>query len=125
MRIPVVQAEFDGVTRDGREIIIRVAIGDAHDITTKSGAIDVGFYIDVEPLMDRRKQGGTDSLMAMCFSIELVRKTLVTFVAHGGSLFARETRCPIDLQSPWFESVGGMIRSEFLMPDPAQPEKVE
>lgn len=125
MRIPVVQAEFDGVTRDGREIVIRVAIGDAYEITTKSGDIDVGFYIDIAPLMDRRKQGGTDSLMAMCFSIELVRKALVTFVAHGGSLFARDTRCPIDLQSPWFESVGSIISSEFLQPGPAQPEKVE
>ncbi|MCC7336752.1 MAG: hypothetical protein IT422_16800 [Pirellulaceae bacterium] len=125
MHSPVVQAEFDGVTRDGREMIIRVAIGDAYEITTKSGGIDAGFYIDIEPLMDRRKQGGTDSLMAMCFSIELVRKTLVVFVAHGGSLFARGTRNPIDLQSPWFESVDGMIRSEFLQPGPAQPEKVD
>lgn len=125
MHSPVVQAEFDGVTRDGREMIIRVAIGDAYEIATKSGGIDAGFYIDIEPLMDRRKQSGTDSLMAMCFSIELVRKALATFVAHGGSLFARHTRCPIDLQSPWFESVGSIIRSEFLQTHPLPSEKVE
>lgn len=122
MHTPVIQAEFDGVTRDGHEIVIRVAIGDAYEVATKNGDTDVGFYIDIEPLMDRRKQGGTDSLMAMCFSIELVRKALITFVANGGAVFARETRYPIDLQSPWFESVGGIIRTEFLQPDSAQSE---
>jgi hypothetical protein len=29
MRDPVIQCEFDGITRDSREIVISVAIGDA------------------------------------------------------------------------------------------------
>jgi hypothetical protein len=118
MQSPVAQAEFDAVTRDGKEIVVTVAIGDLHDIPTESGDTCVGFYIEIEPLMQRRRQGGTDSLMAMCFSIQMVRKALLIFVAHGGSLYFRGTRSPIDLQSPWFESIGGLIRSEYLRPDP-------
>lgn len=118
MRSPVVQTEFDAVTRDGREIVISVAIGEQHSVPVESGETDVGYYVEVEPLMKRRSQVGTDSFMAMCFSIHLVRKALVIFVAHGGSVFFRGSRCPIDLQSPSFESVGGLIRSEHLAPDP-------
>ena len=119
MQSPVAQTEFDAVTRDGQEIVVRVLIGDAHDIPVKSGPPDVGFYIEVEPLMERKRQGGTDSFMAMCFSIELVRKALLIFVAHGGSLYLRGTRSPIDLQSKWFESLGHLIRPEYLQPDPS------
>lgn len=119
MHSPVVQTEFDAVTRGGQEIVVTVTIGDLHDISPNS---DVGFYIEVEPLMKRRRQGGTDSFMAMCFSIQLVRKALTVFVSHGGSLFMRGSRHPIDLQSPWFESVGGLIRPEYQQPGPAPPQ---
>ena len=121
MDSPVAQAEFDAVTRDGREIVVQVSIGDQHDMPSKHGT-DVGFYVEVEPLMQRRRQGGTDSFMAICLSIQMVRKALMIFVAHGGSLFFRGTRCPIDLQSPWFESFGGLIRDEYLRPDPTQEQ---
>jgi hypothetical protein len=110
----MIQAEFDGITRDGRDIVIRVAIGEPHDIPTASGDTDAGFYVDVEPLMERRTQVGTDSFMAMCFAIELVRKALKIFVAHGGSVYFRRTRSPIDLKSYCFEVVGGLLRPEFL-----------
>jgi len=117
MHSPVVQAEFDAVTSDGREIVVKIAIGDQHDIPS-NGGMDIGFYIEIDPIMDRRRQGGTDSLTAMCFSLQLVRKALTVFVAHGGSLFLRHSRYPIDLQSPWFESLGGLIRSEYLQSKP-------
>lgn len=122
MHSPIVQTRFDAVTRDGREIVINVAIGDQHSVPVKSGDTDVGFYIEVEPLMERRRQVGTDSFMAMCYSIQLVRKALTIFVAHGGSVWFRASRCPIDLQSPFFEPVGGLIRPEYLAPDP-RPKK--
>ena len=121
MDSPVVQAEFDAVTSDGRAIVVKIAIGDQHDIPSNGGP-DVGFYVEVDPIMDRKRQGGTDSLTAMCFSLQLVRKALVVFVAHGGSLFLRDTRSPIDLQSPWFESLGGLIRPEYLQSNPSSPD---
>jgi hypothetical protein len=43
MQRPIVQTEFDAVTRDGQEFVVKVAIGDPHDFPTSSGAIDVGF----------------------------------------------------------------------------------
>ncbi|MCU0720066.1 MAG: hypothetical protein MUC83_10215 [Pirellula sp.] len=125
MESPLVQAKFDAVTRDGHEFVVTVAIGDRQDLNTKSGEIDVVFYIEVEPLMERRTQCGTDSLTAMCFSIQLVRKALMTFVAHGGSLFCPGTRFPIDLQSPYFESIGGLIRPQYLQRLPAAKESRE
>jgi hypothetical protein len=125
MQCPIVQTEFDAVTRDGREFVVKVAIGDPHDFPTSSGAIDVGFYVEVDPLMDRRRQCGSDSFMAMCFSIQLVRRALAVFVAHGGLLFMRGTRAPIDLQSPWFEPLDGLIRSDYLQTDPASKKNTE
>ena len=125
MQSPVVQAEFDAITRDGLEIVVTVAMGDLHDIKPlppESDSTDVGFFIEVEPLMKRTRQGGTDSLMAMCFSIELVRKALTVFVSHGGSLFMRGSRYPIDLQSSWFDARGGIIRPEYLQSNPTSPE---
>jgi hypothetical protein len=121
MQSPIVQAQFDGTTRDGREIAIEVRIGDAHDHPTDCGDVDKGFYIEVEPLMERRRQIGTDSLSAMCFGIELVRKSLKIFVAHGGFVYFRGTRSPIDLDSYWFESIGGLLREEFVKPNPTLP----
>jgi hypothetical protein len=121
MQKPVVQAEFDGVTRDGREIVIRVAIGDRKDLPATGGALDVEYYIEIEPLMDRKLQGGTDSLMAMCFCIHAVRRMLKIFVAHGGTIYCRGTRSPIDLESYWFEPIDGWLRPEFLQPKPAPP----
>jgi hypothetical protein len=119
MHNPVVQAEFDGVARDGREFVIRVAIGDK-----RSSGDDVSFYVEVEPLIARRyPQGGTDTLMAMCFCIQGVRRVLKMFVAHGGSVYGRGTRSPVDLDSYWFEPVGDdkTLRAEFLLPSPKEP----
>jgi len=125
MQCPVVRTEFDAVTREGREFVVRVAIGDPHEIPTKDGAIDNGFYVEVDPLMDSRRQCGTDSFMAMCFSIQLVRRALTVFVAHGGLLFKRGSRAPIDLQSPWFEPHDGLIHSEYLQTDPVSKKSTE
>jgi hypothetical protein len=58
--------------------------------------------------------------MAMCFGIQLVRAALKIFVAHGGSVYFRGTREPIDLESPSFQSLGRLLRAEFLLPDPTQ-----
>lgn len=125
MQCPVVQTEFDAVTREGREFVVRVAIGDPHDTPTGDGALDIGLYVEVDPLMDRRRQCGTDSFMAMCFSIQLVRRALTVFVAHGGMLFKRGSRAPIDLQSPWFEPLDGLIRTEYVQTDPASKVNTE
>ena len=120
MKNPVVQAEFDGVTRDGRELVIRVAIGDMRSLPLPSGDADVGFYIEVEPLMARNfVQGGSDTLTAMCFCIHGMRRVLKMFVAHGGSVYGRGTRNPVDLDSYWFEPVGGdLLKADFLLPTP-------
>lgn len=45
--------------------------------------------------------------------------TVADRVAHGGSVYFRGTRFPIDLESYWFEPVEGMLlRPEFLLPGP-------
>jgi hypothetical protein len=119
---PVVKCEFDGATRDGREIVIHVSIGDAREFAKKYPGPDPGFYVEVEPLVGRRSSVGTDSFMAMCFGIELVRKALRIFVANGGSVYFRGTRSPIDLESYWFQSLGLLLRPEFLLPDPISPK---
>ena len=123
MKNPVVQAEFDGVARDGREFVIRVAIGDMRSLPLPSGDADVGFHIEVEPLMARNfVQGGPDTLTAMCFCIHGMRRVLKMFVAHGGSVYGRGTRCPVDLDSYWFEPLGdNLLRAEFLLPSPKPP----
>ena len=119
MRDPVIQTQFDGVTRDGREIVIRVTIGDPHEVPSEHGDDALaGFYIELEPLMDRRRSVMPDSFGAMCMAIQWVRLALKIFVAHGGSVYHRGTRTPIDLTSPSFEPVGGFLRPEFLRPDP-------
>jgi hypothetical protein len=123
MRDPVVKCEFDGATRDGKEIVIHVAIGDAHEYAKKYPRPDPGFYVEIEPLLGRKCSVGTDSFMAMCFGIEMVRKALRIFVANGGSVYFRGTRSPIDLESYWFEPLGLPLRPEYLIPDPISPKR--
>ena len=118
MDSPIAETTFDCVGRDGQSFVLHVRIGDRHDIPTKSGDTDVGFYIELDPLMERRHQGGPDTFTALCFSIRLVRKALKIFTAHGGSVYFVGTRCPIDLDSSWFESLGGLIRDDYLMNAP-------
>jgi hypothetical protein len=121
---PVIVCEFGGVTRDGREIVIRVAIGEPF-VLSSAGDPDPGFFVEVEPLMRRTRSIGTDSFMAMCFGIELVRKALKIFVAHGGAVYFRGTRSPIDLESYWFESLGGLLRKDFLQDNNASQDDDE
>jgi hypothetical protein len=123
MRNPVIKCEFDGVTSDGKEIVIHVAIGDAREFAKKYPGPDPGFYVEVEPLMGRRASVGTDSFMAMCFGIELVRNALKIFVAHGGSVYFRRTRSPIDMESPSFQSLGGLLKQEFEQRLPTQAKQ--
>ena len=59
MRNPVVKCEFDGVTRDGREIVIHVAIGDAREFAKKYPRRDPGFFVEIEPLVGRKISVGT------------------------------------------------------------------
>jgi hypothetical protein len=118
MREPFIQCEFDGVTRGGRDIVIHIAIGDPEGFAKKNKQSNPGFFVEIEPLVGRRGCVGTDSFMAMCFGIELVRKALKIFVANGGSVYFRRTRSLIDLDSHWFKALGGLLRPEFLNKDP-------
>ncbi len=122
MRNPLIKCEFDGVTRDGKEIVIQIAVGGAREFAKKYPGPNPGFYVEVEPLMGRRSSIGTDSFMAMCFGIKLVRDVLKVFVANGGSVYFRRTRLPIDLESNSFQALGPLLRSEFLLQHPTEPE---
>jgi hypothetical protein len=123
MRDPVIKCEFDGVTRGGRDIVIHVAIGDPKGFAKKHKESDPGFFVEVEPLVGRKRCVGTDSFMAMCFGIELVREALKIFVANGGSVYFRHTRSPIDLESHSFQPLGHFLRPEFLIPDPTPSKR--
>lgn len=118
MDAPVVETTFDCVDRDGRPFPLHVRIGDRHDIRTESGDTDVGFYVELDPLMKRRVQAGHDTFTAMCFCIQMVRVALKTFVAHGGSVYFAKTRSPIDLDDFLFGPIFGLLRDEFLNPQP-------
>ncbi|TWU19739.1 hypothetical protein [Allorhodopirellula heiligendammensis] len=87
-------------------------------IPTDADSSDVGFYIEIDPIMDRRRQAGTDSLSALCSSIELVRKALKIFVAHGGVIHSPGSRLPIDLDDFAFQPQFGLLRPEYLDGDP-------
>src|SRR6056297_1421489 len=107
MENPIAEATFDCVDRDGRQFAMNVAIGDRHASSTEPNAIDVGFYIQIEPIMERRRQYGVDSLSALCCCVHLVRKALKTFVAHDGVIYSPGTKLPIDLDDFAFQPISG------------------
>lgn len=113
----VAETTFDCVDRGGRSFALYVRIGDVHDIPTQSGDHNVGFYVELDPLMKRRLQAAPDSFTALCFCIEMVRKALRIFVAHGGCVYFTGTRSPIDIDSHFFEPHHGLICDEYLNSD--------
>lgn len=115
---PVAEASFDCEDRDGRQFVMTVAIGDRHKISTDSDSSDVGFYIEIEPIMERRRQAGTDSLSALCCCIELVRKALKIFVAHGGVIHSPGSKLPIDLDDFAFQPLFGLLRPQYVDGNP-------
>lgn len=116
---PIAESQFDCVDRDGNEFVASVAIGEpssrdiAHDRTERL------FAVSFEPFFTKREQGGHDTLTALCFAIELVRKALRVFTAHGGSVYMHGTRSPIDINDPYFTPICDIIDRRFIDGDPA------
>ena len=96
-----------------------VQIGEPATREDKLGRTEYQFHIAFDPFFTKRIQGGHDTFTAMCFAIELVRKALRVFVAHGGTVFMHGTRSPIDIDDPYFTPICGIINRKFIDGDPA------
>jgi hypothetical protein len=116
---PIAKSQFDCVDRNGNEFVATVAIGEPSSRDVAHGRTERLFAVSFDPFFAKRQQGGLDSLTALCFAIELVRKALRVFVAHGGSVYMHGTRSPIDIDDPYFTPIGGIIDRKFIDGDPA------
>jgi len=116
---PIAETKFDCVDRDGNAFVATVRIGDPTTRKDKHGRTEHLFQISFDPFFAERLQGGHDSFTAMCFAIELVRKALRVFVAHGGTVYMHDTRSPIDIDDPYFTPICGIIDRRFINGDPA------
>ena len=119
MSQPIAETKFDCVDRHGNAFVAIVQIGEPTTREDKHGRIEHLIHISFEPFIKNRPQGGHDSFTALCFAIELVRKALRVFVAHGGSVFMHGTRSPIDIDDPYFTPICGIIDRKFIDADPA------
>ena len=119
MTEPIAETKFDCVDRHGNAFVATVQIGDPTTREDAHGRTEHLVYISFDPFIANRPQGGHDSFTAMCFAIELVRKALRVFVAHGGSVFMHGTRSPIEIDDPYFTPICGIIDRKFIDGEPA------
>lgn len=119
----IAETKFDCVDRDGNSFVAKVEIGEPKTREDKHGGTEYLIHISFDPFFSRRPQGGQDTFTALCFAIELVRKALRVFVAHGGSVFMYGTRSPIDIDDPYFTPICGIINQKFIdgPPTPGAP----
>jgi hypothetical protein len=116
---PIAETQFDCIDRDGNAFVATVRIGDPSTHETRTGNTEYCYRVSFDPFFPTRQQRGHDTFTSLCFTIELVRKALRVFVAHGGSVFMRGTRSPIDINDPYFTPICGIIDRRFIDGDPA------
>lgn len=107
---------FDCRDKHGVDFVATLEIGRPLERTSSNGTIYVECPIALEPLFPETKHGGEDSFQSLCLAIELVRKALRAFVAHGGTVYFRGTRSPIDVNEPSFTPIAEPIYAKFLSP---------
>lgn len=119
VRDPIAESRFDCIDRNGNSFVAIVQIGEPSSREVSSGRLEHLFRVSFAPFFVERVQGGDDTLTAMCFAIELVRKALRVFVAHGGAVYMHGTRSPIDINDPYFTPICGIIDRKFIDGEPA------
>lgn len=128
----VAQTQFDCRDRDGNDFTASLRIGDLQPTVVRDGVTEYKLKISLEPLFPERGYRGSDSFNAICCAIELVRKSLRAFVAHGGTVYFTNSRTPIDIEDYAFTPINEPIAERFLSgpapdysrnEDPADPDK--
>lgn len=122
MKNIIATTTFDCRDRHGVDFVATVQIGRPVERTTKSGRSCVECPIAFEPLFPETQHGGEDSFQSLCLAIELVRKALRAFVAHGGTVYFRGTRSPIDVSDPSFTPIAEPIHAVYLTDPPSGPD---
>ena len=105
---------FECRDKHGVDFVATLEIGRPSERTSSDGTVYVECPIAMEPLFPETKHGGEDSFQSLCLAIELVRKALRAFVAHGGTVYFRGTRSPIDVNEPSFTPIAEPIYAKFL-----------
>ena len=118
METVIAESKFDCRDRNGSEFVATLLIGDPDHNAMPHGHPEGKFSISFEPLFAERTSRGADSFQALCLSIDLVRKALRAFIAHGGTVYYHQTRTPIDLESTSLTPISEPIDRKFLADSP-------
>lgn len=118
----VAESSFDCRDRDGNEFVATVRLGRPIQRVSKGDRSYIACPVSFEPLFPETEHGGEDSFQAICLAIELIRKAVRAFVAHGGAAFFRGTRTPIDAEDSSFCPISEPIYDRFMESSPS-PEQ--
>ncbi len=110
----IASTTFDCRDKHGSEFVATLDIGRPQERTSPNGRRHVECPIAFEPLFPETRHAGEDSFQSLCLAIDLVRKALRAFVAHGGTVYFRGTRTPIDVDDPSFSPISEPIRAVYL-----------
>jgi hypothetical protein len=105
---------FDCRDRNGDDFVATLQIGLPVAQVAANGNQYFECLIALEPLFPETRHGGEDSFQSLCLAIELVRKALRAFIAHGGAVYFHGTRSPIDIDDASFTPIAEPIRGLYL-----------
>jgi len=108
------ETQFDCRDRDGNVFTATLRISELQATVVRNGLTEHKLQISLEPLFPERGYRGTDSFNAICCAIELVRKALRAFVAHGGTVYFFGSKTPIDIEDYAFTPISEPIVERFL-----------
>jgi hypothetical protein len=109
---------FDCRDRNGDDFVATLEIGRPLERIATNGNRYFECPIALEPLFPETQHGGEDSFQSLCLAIELVRKALRAFIAHGGTVYFHGTRSPIDVDEASFSPIAEPIRNVYLTDAP-------
>ena len=105
---------FDCRDRNGGDFVATLQIGLPVAQVAANGNRYFECPIALEPLFPEARHGGEDSFQSLCLAIELARKALRAFIAHGGTVCFHGTRSPIDVDDASFAPIAEPIRDLYL-----------
>lgn len=108
------KSSFDCRDRDGNEFVAFVQIGVPFEQEDGHGRVHAACPFSLDPLFPEVSIAGEDTFHAICLGIELIQKALRAFTIHGGMVYFRGTRPPIDLNSPSILPIDEPIFAKFL-----------
>ncbi len=109
---------FDCRDRNGDDFVATLQIGLPVERIAANGNRCFECPIALEPLFPETRHGGEDSFQSLCLAIELVRKALRAYIAHGGTVYFHGTRSPIDVDDASFTPIAEPIRDVYLTDPP-------